>query len=571
MQRRTVFSALVAIFVFAAIVRADLTIIDSTGAPVAPENYVIAWDETEQAYDIVLLGLFNPWGDTTYEIHGNGGESIDRLEIAVNGPTAGSPLIVRVISDGLPGLNSVNEIVQTGTAETLLNRVEVNVDVGRIEVLAVGNIIAGRNIVGPITATTPSNAARGITLVQAGHDVLGDLYALNGRIKEVIAGREIGTDDQPIEIRAGQYIGRIQANGNCYAQIDSTFGSGGGHIASFDVASFFGSMLIKKLKYVSGYTNPGQIRFRDCLEGSIIIEGGFRAEELTTFVTGVGGIAGQIILNASADPSCVWTGPIQIGEDGIDVLTLETPDYAESCEQLGGGSVGLVPFLIHNESCQPINGGEVEQVGSAGVVVNIRFYGPLVATESMPVDIARRSAGSQTTFEAVPGSQFVAEILPGSPQVLRLTRAWMQSGFESGYEYRITPRPSLQCLLPDPVPVADGQVYLVTVRGAGPQCLGDSNGDGQVGAEDFTQLLVEFGQTGDGLAADFDGNGSVDLLDFTIILVHWGPCETRSVGSPAGGARKTPNRVNARQRARGNKGKSKRARQGIRGHSNSRR
>lgn len=560
MQLRTVLISLLAFCMSSTAVHADLTIIDAVGEPVPPENYIIAWDDAAQAYDIILLELSNPWGDTTYEIHGDGGESIDRLEVAVNGPTAGSPVIVRVISDGFPGLDSINEIVQTGTAEILLNRVEVNVDVGRVEVLAVGNIIAGRHVVGPITATTPSNAARGITLVQAGRDVLGDLVAVNGRIKRVIAGGDIGKPDQSIQIQAGHYIGRIEAEGDCFAQIDTTDGPGTGHIASLDVATFWGSIIVENLKYVSGYTNPGQLRFRERLEGMLFVQKSFRHEDLTTIETGELGIAGHIIFNAAADAACEWSAPVHIGDIGLNGLAIDGPGYTQTCEQLGGGTIGLVPFLMHDESCEPSNGGVIEQVGSVSVIVDIHFYGPLMSLEAMPVNIARRIAGASSAFEPVSDAFFDAQILTESPQVIRLTRAWMQPGFQSGYEYRITPRPSLHCLLPNSVPVASGQVYLVTVEGAGSQCIGDVDGDGQVGFSDFTQLLIEYGQSGPGLMADFDGNGSVDSLDFSILLVYWGPCETRSAAaSPSRGARKKTKKRNNTRSARRNKGKFKRA------------
>jgi len=58
-----------------------------------------------------------------YEIHGNAAETIDNVNINVNGPPAGSPLIVRVLGDAPGGLRTVHNILQFGTAETLLNKV----------------------------------------------------------------------------------------------------------------------------------------------------------------------------------------------------------------------------------------------------------------------------------------------------------------------------------------------------------------------------------------------------------------------------------------------------------------
>ncbi|MHC4219511.1 MAG: LVIVD repeat-containing protein [Planctomycetota bacterium] len=52
-------------------------------------------------------------------------------------------------------------------------------------------------------------------------------------------------------------------------------------------------------------------------------------------------------------------------------------------------------------------------------------------------------------------------------------------------------------------------------------CLVDLDGDGNVGINDFLQLLADWGRTG--VPADFDGGG-VGVTDFLILLANWGPC-----------------------------------------------
>lgn len=52
-------------------------------------------------------------------------------------------------------------------------------------------------------------------------------------------------------------------------------------------------------------------------------------------------------------------------------------------------------------------------------------------------------------------------------------------------------------------------------------CLGDLDGDHQVGANDLTMLLSNWGSGGN---TDLDGNGSTDAGDLTTILSAWGPC-----------------------------------------------
>ena len=54
-------------------------------------------------------------------------------------------------------------------------------------------------------------------------------------------------------------------------------------------------------------------------------------------------------------------------------------------------------------------------------------------------------------------------------------------------------------------------------------CLGDLNGDGQIGLSDLATLLAHYGKTGmtydDG---DLDGDGDVDLSDLATLLAVYG-------------------------------------------------
>lgn len=54
-----------------------------------------------------------------------------------------------------------------------------------------------------------------------------------------------------------------------------------------------------------------------------------------------------------------------------------------------------------------------------------------------------------------------------------------------------------------------------------PQCVGDLDASGDVGAPDIAILLGSWGGSG---AADLDGNGTVGSADLAIMLGAWGPC-----------------------------------------------
>ncbi len=65
--------------------------------------------------------------------------------------------------------------------------------------------------------------------------------------------------------------------------------------------------------------------------------------------------------------------------------------------------------------------------------------------------------------------------------------------------------------------------YTLTVEVPGCGCVGDINGDGMVGIQDFLDLLAAWGPCG-GCAADLDGDGVVGIQDFLDLLAAWGPC-----------------------------------------------
>jgi hypothetical protein len=54
------------------------------------------------------------------------------------------------------------------------------------------------------------------------------------------------------------------------------------------------------------------------------------------------------------------------------------------------------------------------------------------------------------------------------------------------------------------------------------ECLGDTNGDGEVNVEDLVNVIVAWGPAD--AAADVNDDGSVDVADLVIVLLAWGAC-----------------------------------------------
>ncbi len=68
-----------------------------------------------------------------------------------------------------------------------------------------------------------------------------------------------------------------------------------------------------------------------------------------------------------------------------------------------------------------------------------------------------------------------------------------------------------------------GVAFVFDIIGAGCPCPWDLDGGGDVGINDFLDLLAQWG-TDPGGPPDFDGDGDVGINDFLELLAHWGPC-----------------------------------------------
>ncbi len=68
-----------------------------------------------------------------------------------------------------------------------------------------------------------------------------------------------------------------------------------------------------------------------------------------------------------------------------------------------------------------------------------------------------------------------------------------------------------------------GVAFVFDLAGANCPCPWDLDGGGDVGINDFLDLLGQWG-TDPGGPPDFDGDGDVGINDFLELLAHWGPC-----------------------------------------------
>lgn len=504
--------------------RGEIKVLKANGTPVPAGSAVVTYNGKTDGWDVVLTQLYAPQADTVYEIHGNGGETIDNVYIFVDGPPAGSPLIIRVLGDAPDYVRTVHNIIQIGTAETLLNKVKVFEDIGSVQVEAVGDLIAGRDILGPITATTSDNSIRGITTAQAGRHILGDLTADHGRILLAWAqAGDIGTPGLPVTIRAKFSVYQVMGT-NVYANINTRYNGGTGGFWALVADAFVGTLSTEKL-ILNQYNNVnGLILLHQQFSGTISIGKSFN-NPLQYIQVPVYGLGGQIIINADNAAGGAWTAPVRVGPNGDpQQIILTNPNYPQTNALLGGGSVGLVPFHLHDEACIPANG-QTAQVVPTGtpLTVQLRHYGPIAWNGALPVTIERRPMGSQAAFTPVAMSDFAAVDNFAGSNVLAIGPAPGKPGFAIDYQYRIHPTAALKCDVPSqPAVIWDADYIIGVVR---PPCDGDINLDGIVNVNDLLFVINFWGPVSPQFpAADVNHDGMVNVNDLLIVINHWGLC-----------------------------------------------
>lgn len=507
---------------------ADVVVLRADGSHASNSQATKTYNAQTGGWDIHLKALYAPGGVTSYTIRANGGEVIDNVWIDVpcwqnsegNCIPAGSPVFVRLYSDGPNGLRSILNIEHIGTAETLLMHAEATHDIGSVTVQTIGTLIAGRDVIGPITGTTADNPYRGVEAVFAGRDVRGDVMATRGRVERIEAGRHIGSTFNPVTVRSKHSHMSIVAGNEVHGDFIAGFGGGPGYLATLSCQRLIGSVRTPQL---GSTLKNGRVTIEQQFQGSLSI-GGSLGDTVEYIQLPPNGLTGQIIINADNHPGGYWDAPIYLGpinDPGTIILT--GPLYDLPSQVLGGGAIGVAPFRLHNQSCSPPNGSTVTVApGSAAPTIALQHYGPIVWYFGTPVTVQRRPSGTEAPFSAVAASEFTMYRSEVNSTRLIVTNAPGRSGIQPGYDYRIQPTAQLRCDIPGEPPVQWQSDYVVSV--AFPQCQGDLNFDNSVDVSDLLLLFAFWGPVAGVPQADINNDGVVDVSDLLLLLNNWGPC-----------------------------------------------
>lgn len=217
-------------------------------------------------------------------------------------------------------------------------------------------------------------------------------------------------------------------------------------------------------------------------------------------------LGGQVIINAGADNPVhgSWVGPVLFGEDQNPLLTLSpVPHYTQTSNQIGGGSVGLVPYGLHQADCSPMNG---TVANPAAVLVHtdlsvtgptLRWYGPVQDASGRPASIQISMNGEWVSADKL----FESTVNPaGDPYQARSVRFDPLENVPPVLGlYRIIRRPGgLSCAGTTATSAPDVDYFEYYFR-----LVPDCNGNGMVDPD-------EIGQQG---ASDCQSNGVLDCYE----------------------------------------------------------
>jgi hypothetical protein len=304
------------------------------------------------------------------------GVNISSLVInAVGSLNATNNVALSVIPAAGASYNNIGSITRLGVAQLWIGDVVANGSItGNITASRVGNIeangtISGNIIVQGIDTSSVARAAIIDRLRSLNGNITGDItldhpgLTANERpyVNIDAPNGTIGTAADPVNFSIGGDI-QLLSGQSIFGTITSRRGNFSGDTWSLRATSgeFSGSLTTTNIKssspnpnaargvFVSGNMDANVTLTGGVVDEQIVIGGTFNSGK--TITTPASGLTDQIVINNLNQVGNNWSGTVTVGTD-----TLVTANYATPNATLGNGSVGLVPFRLHNDSSVPAN------------------------------------------------------------------------------------------------------------------------------------------------------------------------------------------------------------------------
>lgn len=280
-------------------------------------------------------------------------------------------------------------------------------------------------------------------------------------------------------------------------------------------------------------------------------------------------LAGQIIINAN-NVGGAWNGQVRIGTGGstIDIPASPTTNYhgryAQLPSQLGGGSIGLAPFQLHEEACTPIHNDPSASLATIFDSTNtdcgrdepvvIRSYGPItkdtlatwMETISIEATMDNDDCGWQDASLIFAASPSTNPAEGGRALVIRKSNPAAKD--PARLRYRVVPRSGENAILSRDVAGTPQVVWPLSCASDPAEApayrfalLTDCNGNCVLDTLDILET-PSLDQNSDGLiddcqdaecrACDYADDNVLDLLDLLAFNADWSANLGQSV--PAG-------------------------------------
>ncbi len=391
-------------------------------------------------------------------------------------------------------------------------------------------------------------------------NVTGRIQALNGSFGDINISGALATPNYgsagttwPIRVTGGinkLIAGSISAN--ITTQPD---GAGNGQIGLLKTTNgpLSGGVALVEFTTPTGTNEGAGIDVNGDLSGSVrFLNGGHRTQNVVVrgSLTGIinfdtpQDLDGQVIVNA-ANSGGVWAsdGKVQFGNINTPSIVISpsappsslylAPYYDATPAQLGGGSVGLVPFHLHDNACSPVNppnGGASTQIPMDPGSVSLEFYGPIreEIEDHRPFNIQFFSSTRPVEVDATEwfdwtingrvltlvrnqclpfGTYTVTPKLTGSERLLCIT------GLTTGAPVPVAPFEYLFRVQSNSITCPCYTSYECPLPGG---CPADFDSNGGIDGADQAAFFVNY-EAGC-LCADVDENGGIDAGDLALFM-----------------------------------------------------
>lgn len=470
--------------VFAVCPCTDICYTTSGSGSMDPSDFDCTYDSVNDVYDISIVASGSSGGFTIH-ITGANGAVIRNLDVKNSGGS-GTVVEVNVVGDDDDLARVINVKkdsmssgeVWVGTIDTTDGIGASSYPYGEIVVDKIGSLSTGGDITTAISVAGAAGEAFALDNLACGGDMGNSLSVANGEVgtiqvdgnlaalpsasllwtlnggsvdEIIIAGDAEGTLDLAGSVLRRLEVGEMGNAGVFQINIGSMSGTNAG-------ISVFGDVVRGSMSFLSALDVPIEIdgSFGTGTNISIIevLEYGDLLSQITINKANIGGSWGLM-----AEVCFDGNGGFGQCEDSI-----ATPYYIETAEDLGGGSIGLAPFRLHETSCAPANDATIQIDSSLllnGVCLFqcdleeldaededwfdfaiVRHYGPVEWASGDPLTVKRRSlacGGSETWTNVTSSFDFAINTGSGDREIKVMYVGAGYPFWPIDYEYRIEP------------------------------------------------------------------------------------------------------------------------------------